>query len=439
MGRRYGPVFSLRLGTQLVVVVNGYRAIRDALVKKGEFCNSRPHMPIMERTTRRNGIVNAVFGPSWKEQRTFTLHVLRNFGMGRSIVEDRVSEECLHLKKAIESFDGNSFDPTHVLTNGIANIISSIIFGGRFEYDDPFFRTLLRLCNKNFELAGSVAISNFFPVLQYIPFGPMREIVDNFEIYRKFLNGKIEEHRQSFDPDNVHDVVSAYLHEMNNRKEEQREPGHFNDDNLFAVVSDLFAAGTETTSTTLRWAVLYFALYPDVQKRVQAELDEVVGMGTPTLANRRQLPYTEATIHEIQRMSSIVPLCIPHAASENTEILGHYIPKDTVIMVNLWSALNDPDTWTNPEQFNPERFLDDKGQVEKPDELIPFSIGRRVCLGEQLAKTELFLIITQILHQFTITIAEEENQDMASLLKPVAGITLSPQPYKIQAVNRHAL
>ncbi|XP_070534292.1 cytochrome P450 2J2-like [Ptychodera flava] len=432
LGEKYGPVFSLRLGTELVVVINGYKAIREALVKKGEFCNSRPSMPIMQRTTKQLGVVNAYYGASWKEQRKFTLSVLRSFGMGKSTVEGRVTEEAYHLCMEIRKLQGEAFDPTHFMTNAIANIISSIIFGKRFEYDDPTFRRLLYLCNKNFELAGSVAISNFFPILQYLPIGPMKEIVDNFEIYRNFLNDKINEHRLNFDPNDISDVISAYLSEMDARK--TTEGSSFHDDNLFAVVSDLFAAGTETASTTLRWALLYFAVFEDVQTKVQKELDDVVGRHRkPCFSDRHNLPYTEAVTLEIHRMASIVPICLPHSTIADTEIMGHKIPKDTVLIVNLWSALNDPKTWKDPDRFDPTRFLNAEGKVKRYKELIPFSIGRRVCLGEQLAKTEIFLLLTRLLHEFRISPAADCQ---SPTMKPVAGITLSPQPYRICAKKR---
>ena len=143
------------------------------------------------------------------------------------------------------------------------------------------------------------------------------------------------------------------------------------------VIDDLFAAGTETTSTTLSWGLIYMTLNPDIQHRVQAEIDAVLGKGDlPSMSHRTKMPYTEACIAEIQRLGDVVSLGVPHATTEDVTFRGFFIPSGTMILPNMNSVSMDPDLWKTPERFDPGRFLDGDGRFVKREQLIPFSIGR---------------------------------------------------------------
>ena len=144
-----------------------------------------------------------------------------------------------------------------------------------------------------------------------------------------------------------------------------------------AIVGDLFGAGTETTSTTLTWSIIYMTLNQKIQDRVHAEIIDVIGSsGIPSMHNRSHMPYTEACIAEIQRLGDIVPLGVPHATTEDTNLRDFFIPKDTMIIANMYSIHRDPKLWEEPEKFNPERFLDDDGKFTKREEFKPFSSGK---------------------------------------------------------------
>jgi cytochrome P450 family 2 subfamily U polypeptide 1 len=117
-------------------------------------------------------------------------------------------------------------------------------------------------------------------------------------------------------------------------------------------------------------------LNPDIQKTVQTEIDDVMhNHEQPRMQHRSQLPFTEACLNEIQRLGDIVPLGVPHATTEDVNFMGFHLPKNTMIMPNMYSVHHDPKYWPNPDKFDPGRFLDDDGKVIKRDELIPFSIG----------------------------------------------------------------
>ncbi|XP_005756050.1 cytochrome P450 2J2-like, partial [Pundamilia nyererei] len=133
---------------------------------------------------------------------------------------------------------------------------------------------------------------------------------------------------------------------------------------------------TETTTTTLHWGLLYMIHYPDIQEKVQAEIDAVVGSSRqPSTSDRENMPFTDAVIHEIQRSGNIIPLNVVHMANKNTTLDKYSIPKGTKILATLHSVLHDESMWETPHSFNPQHFLDQDGKFRKREAFIPFSAG----------------------------------------------------------------
>ena len=152
----------------------------------------------------------------------------------------------------------------------------------------------------------------------------------------------------------------------------------FNHNDLVRCLCDMFGAGTETSATTIKWALLFMIQNPDIQHRVQKELDQEIGGDRMiSLKDRPNLPYTYATLMEIQRVSNVVPLSVPRATTVNTRLGGYDIPKGTVVIPNIWGIHHDPAIWKDPEEFQPERFLDDQGCLKRWEEFIPFSLGKK--------------------------------------------------------------
>ncbi|XP_072037095.1 cytochrome P450 2U1-like [Amphiura filiformis] len=174
--------------------------------------------------------------------------------------------------------------------------------------------------------------------------------------------------------------------------------------------------------------------YPEIQDRIQRELDSVVGRNRlPRLADKTELPFACATLLEIQRAGSIAPLGFMHYNKQDTTLAGYNVPKGSIVVSNLWSVHHGSELWENPVEFNLERFLDDQGAVKERDELIPFSIGRRNCIGDHLAKMELFIFFTHLLHQFKFTKPEDSP---ALSFEGITGIVFSPQPFLTRVTVR---
>uniref|UniRef100_A0A8C9PF92 Uncharacterized protein n=1 Tax=Spermophilus dauricus TaxID=99837 RepID=A0A8C9PF92_SPEDA len=355
LSQKYGSIYSIQMGPKKVVVLSGYETVKEALVAYGNQFGERSQVPIFERI-----------------------------------------------------FNGK------VMNASVANIIVSVLFGKRFEYQDPQFLRLLTLIGENVKLVGSPRIA----VIVSFPF--------TFSSPEKHL---IDHEKESLE--NCH-FKSRYFLKCS---EYNASADYFSDENLVALVSNLFAAGTETTVSTLRWGILLMMRYPEVQKKVCDEIAKVVGLAQPRIAHRTQMPYTDAVIHEVQRFANILPTSLPHATTTNVKFKNYYIPKGTEVITLLTSVLQDPTQWEKPHTFNPEHFLNSKGKFVKREAFMPFSVGNRKCVGESLARMELFLFFTSLMQKFTF----QPPHGVSHLdldLTPDIGFTTRPMPHKICALLR---
>ncbi|XP_044532897.1 cytochrome P450 2J2-like [Gracilinanus agilis] len=436
--RKYGNIFSMEILSTPMMTVTGLPLIKEVLVNQGQVFIDRPHFPLLSYAFKSAGLLMSN-GQEWKDQRRFTLMTLRNFGLGKKTLELRIQEEATYLVEAIREEKGQPFDPHFQINNAVSNIICSVTFGNRFEYHDSQFRELLKSLDQASVLQASWACQffNICPwIMKFLP-GAHKKLRREWKKLESFVAHVIKQHKEDQNSEEAQDFIDAYLKELSKVMERaQKHAGNissrFNEANLVACTLDLFFAGTETTSTTLRWALLYMALYPEIQGKIQAEIDRVIGQSRqPTMADRENMPYTNAAVHEVQRMGNIIPVNAPRVATVDTTVAGYHVPKGTMMLTNLTALHRDPKEWATPETFNPEHFLEN-GQFKKRESFLPFSAGKRVCLGEQLARTELFIFFTCLLQRFTFQ-APADTQ-----LSPDfrTGLTLSPVPYKICALPR---
>uniref|UniRef100_A0A2K5V9C0 Cytochrome P450 n=1 Tax=Macaca fascicularis TaxID=9541 RepID=A0A2K5V9C0_MACFA len=434
--RRFGDVFSLQLAWTPVVVLNGLAAVR-ALVTCGEDTADRPPVPINQVLgfgPRSQGGVPGAHGPAWREQRRFSVSTLRNLGLGKKSLEQWVTEEAACLCAAFTDQAGRPFRPNSLLDKAVSNVIASLTYGRRFEYDDPRFLRLFDLTHEALkEESGFLReVLNAVPLLLRIP-GLAGKVLRSQKAFLTQLDELLTEHRMTWDPAQPpRDLTEAFLAEM--EKAKGNPESSFNEENLRIVVADLFSAGMVTTSTTLAWGLLLMILHPDVQRRVQQEIDNVIGqVRRPEMGDQARMPYTTAVIHEVQRFGDIVPLGVTHMTSRDIELQGFLIPKGTTLFTNLSSVLKDEAVWEKPFRFHPEHFLDAQGRFVKPEAFLPFSAGRRACLGEPLARMELFLFFTCLLQRFSFSVPAGQPRPSHH---GVFAFLVTPSPYELCAVPR---
>ncbi|KAM9701552.1 cytochrome P450 2C18-like isoform 3-T3 [Dama dama] len=398
----YGPVFTLYFGMKPMVVLHGYEAVKEALTDLGEEFSGRGRLPVSEKVRKGHGILFSN-GKRWKETRRFSLMTLRNLGMGKRSIEDRVQEEAHCLVEELRKTNGLPCDPTFILGCAPCNVICSIIFQNRFEYKDQIFLGIMKIFNENTRILSSpwLQVCNTFPVfIDYFP-GSHNKFFKNCANVKSYIFEKAREHQTSLDINNPRDFIDCFLIKMEQEKDNQ-EPV-YTVENLASTILDLFVAGTETTSTTLRYGLLLLLKHPEVTAKVQEEIDCVIGRHRiPCMQDRSHMPYTDAVIHEIQRYADLLPTSLPHAVTRDIKFRNYLIPKGTDILTSLTSVLRDDKEFPNPGVFDPGHFLDESGNFRKSDYFMAFSTGKRVCVGEGLARMELFLFLTTILQKFTL-------------------------------------
>nr|XP_020819828.1 cytochrome P450 2C19-like isoform X2 [Phascolarctos cinereus] len=317
--------------------------------------------------------------------RYFSLMTLKNFGMGKRSIEERVQEEAKCPVEALKTTNGMPCDPTFILGCAPCNVICSIIFQKRFEYHDQKFLHLMEILDEKVKILSSpwAQIYNLFPALvQYFP-GHHHKLFKNCQVLHNFILGKVKEHQESLDPNNPKDLIDSFKWSRK-RKKPQSE---FTMEKLAYTVSDIFGAGIATTSTTLRYGLLLFLKHPEITDKIREEIDRVIGQNrSPCLKDRNSVPYTDAVIHEIERYTDLVPANLTHSVAQDTKFRQYLIPKGTTIIPLLTSVLYDKKEFPNPGQFDPGHFLDESGNLEKSDYFMPFSTGagdtKREDLGE---------------------------------------------------------
>ncbi|XP_021359334.1 steroid 17-alpha-hydroxylase/17,20 lyase-like [Mizuhopecten yessoensis] len=434
----YGPVITIQIGPLKMVVLNTIEATIEAMVTKGtDFANRPVTASGMLLSDGGKNILLSQYTPTWKLHRKIASKALRNSlrGEKQETALDASMAEFITLLTATE---GQPFTPHAYIDHALFNLMSGLCFKKVYQFNDKTFKRFIDVDNEFIREFGLGLIEDVFPILAIWPSQRFQKVIGLLTEILQFTYDRFQEHVDDFDADDIKDISDFVIMARKEAEEEENAEllDQLTDEHLRQIVTDVFFAGFETSRFTLTWGLLYLAGHPEVQKRAQLEMDEVVGRARlPTLKDRSSLPYTEAVLHEVMRVATVSPLGIPHAARVDSMICGYDIPKGTTVAINHWALHNDPRYWDQPQKFNPERFLTSEGKLAPiPDSWVPFSVGRRVCIGESASKPELILILSVILHQFNIKLPPGVAADYSPEASGLAGYIANR--YKIQAEKR---
>ncbi|XP_055012371.1 LOW QUALITY PROTEIN: cytochrome P450 1B1-like [Boleophthalmus pectinirostris] len=446
LAKKYGNVYQIRLGCSDIVVLNGDKAIRQALIQHSTEFAGRPNFVSFQVVSGGKSMTFGNYSKQWKMHKKCPVNnqivqsTIRAFSSAnsqtRKAFEQQIVAEATELVEILlrHSSQAQYFNPAHELTVAAANVICALCFGKRYGHDDVEFRALLQRVDEFGETVGAGSLVDVMPWLQCFP-NPVRSVFKNFQQLNKeffsFVHDKVEQHRKTFDPNITRDMSDAFIGVI----DKGQSANGLTTDYTEGTVADLIGAGLDTVSTALHWLLLLLAKYPHMQTKLQEVIDQVVGRSRlPSMEDRKQLAYVDAFIYETMRFTSFIPIPLPHATTSDVTLQGCHIPKDTVVFVNQWSVNHDPLKWKEPHIFDPSRFLDKNGSLDKDiiNSVMIFSVGKRRCIGDQIAKAEVFLFFAILLHQCSFEKCPSEEVTMNCNY----ALTLRPIHYKISAKLR---
>uniref|UniRef100_A0AAY4DGM1 Uncharacterized protein n=1 Tax=Denticeps clupeoides TaxID=299321 RepID=A0AAY4DGM1_9TELE len=417
---KYGDVYSLMMGSHNVIIVNSHHYAKEVLLKKGKTFAGRPRtVNILTRDGKDNRFYCAP-GPQHVRDGSASIEQTSEL---RHLSGAQASAMC----DVLEGTQSVAVDLAPELTRAVTNVVCSLCFSSSYKRGDPEFESMLQYSQGIVDTVAKDSLVDIFPWLQIFPNEDLRILKECVSVRDKLLETKYREHKADYSDSVQRDLLDALLRakrSSENNNTSTQGVG-LTDDHLLMTVGDIFGAGVETTTTVLKWSIVYLVHYPEVGTRRGRH---------PQLSDRGNLPYLAATIREVLRIRPVSPLLIPHVAVADTSIGEYAVKKGARVIVNLWSLHHDQREWKNPDLFDPgESRKHNPGCAVPSASYLPFGAGVRVCLGEALAKMELFLFLSWLLHRFTLEMPA--GQPLPSL-DGKFGVVLQPQKFKVHAHPR---
>ncbi|KAG5271889.1 hypothetical protein AALO_G00185260 [Alosa alosa] len=381
-----------------MVVLSGSDIIREALVKKWTDFAGRPHSFTGDIVSGGGCSISlGDYSDEWKLHRRLVHSALQR--CTAESLHSLIQQQALKLRKVLLEYNETAVDLSEDFTVAASNVITTLAFGKQYNKTSPELQCLHGCLNEIVALWGSSWIS----------------ALDSFPILR------VED-----DAIKERGALTAFLKKQE-KTEGESQRSTLTDTHVHMTTVDLLIGGTETTAAWLSWTVAFLLHRPEIQHKVHEEMCSVLEARYPDYKDRHRLPHLSALISEVLRLRPVAPLAVPHRAIRNSSIAGYFIPKDTVIIPNLFGAHHDPTVWRDPYSFKPERFLKADGALLRS--LLPFSGGARLCLGESVAKMEIFLFTAYLLRDFELL--HPGDKECLPDLKGVASVVLKTKPFKV--------
>ena len=445
MADTYGDIFSMKIGSRLVVVLNRPKAIREALVKKASVFAGRPalHSFSIASGGGKCGVAFVDYSPKQQALRKLSQNAMHKYLTSPEMLEGKIQAECHRLLDYFKKHQGKPFDPRNIFKIATSNIIVGILFGTNFPYGHKDLQAMLDTSDAFKDEMGGGAAVDFMPWLGVFPSGNLNKLSHLYNVFVNLVNKLYLENKSTFVYGKVRNLADTLLklYYENNKKALTEETSYtLNDKDLLWTLTDLFGAAMDTSSVSLSFALGYLIKYPAIQAQIQAEVDTVLGCrDSVKMKDVERLHYLKAFVYEIFRITSVLPTSIPHSTTADTTLEGYFIPKGTLIFPNLWSAHQDPTAWKDPAVFDPRRFLDEKHHVIDPHLLpgfMPFSIGRRKCPGYELGIQQICMILATLVHSCAFTQEGLDPKYKVLDLTPVYGMSMKPSTYYLKVESR---
>ncbi|XP_068929423.1 steroid 21-hydroxylase [Petaurus breviceps papuanus] len=429
--QKYGPLYRFHLGIRDVVVLNSKTAIEEAFVKKWMYFSGRPQTFAI-RLVNKDGqdLSLGDYTPLWKAHRKLARFALL---YAQNNLEPLIEQMIQDLCKSLLAHNGTPVNIYEEFLKFTCSIICFLSFGEKVSYSAlfPSFNDCIEELLLAFD-SWQVHILDILPFLRFFPNPGLRKLKKMIEKRDRIVQKQLRWHKETLVEGQTRDLTDYMLQKI---REQGEGPDELSEGHVHMTLVDLFIGGTETTASTLTWIVAFLLHHPEIQRRLQEELDQELGPGfsgnPPNYGDRARFPLLNATIAEVLRLRPVAPLAIPHCTKQTSSLCGFDIPKNSIIIANIYAAHHDDSVWAQPYDFRPDRFL----EPELSPVGIPFGCGPRTCLGERLARLEVFLVLAHVLQAFTLL---PEGSHTLPSLKPVFGTNTKILDFLVRLQPREA-
>lgn len=433
LAKVYGPLIHLRLGAvHMVIAASASVAAKFLKTHDANFSSRPPNAGAKYVAYNYQDLVFAPYGPRWRLLRKISAVHLFSAKALDDFCHVREEEVAVLTRALLAGAKSGAINLGQLLNVCTANALGRVMLGRRVFNDtsggagkaDEFKEMVVELM----VLAGVFNIGDFVPSLEWLDLqgvvAKMKKLHCRFD---NFLTAIVEEHKAMAPSgrDQKHtDLLSTLL-----SLEDDGEGGKLTDTEIKALLLNMFTAGTDTSSSTIEWAIAELIRHPHLLTQAQQELESVVGPNRLVSdSDLAQLPFLQAIIKETFRLHPSTPLSLPRMASESCQIDSYDIPKGSTLLVNVWAIARDPNAWTEPLEFRPERFLPG-GERPSADvrgndfEVIPFGAGRRICAGMSLGVRMVQLLTATLVQGFDWELAKGIRPDTLNM-DEAYGLTL---------------
>ncbi|XP_049397539.1 cytochrome P450 71AU50-like [Solanum stenotomum] len=401
LAKTHGPLMYVRLGLVPTIVVSSADTAEKFLKTYDHIFASRPHNEAaLYLAYGQKNMITAKYGPYWRNMRKFcTQHLLSNQKINSFQSMRRQQVELMIKSLKNEACDHRVVvDLSAKISSLSADMTCLMVFGKKYTDEDLDKRGFKALVNEVEHLAATPNLGDFFPFLGVIDLqGLTRLLKDLSKVFDEFLEKIIDEHVQSRDQKQSKDFVDTMLDIMQSGEAEFQ----FDRSHIKAVLFDMLIAAMGTSPSAIEWILTELLRHPHVMKKLQKELEEVVGLERMVKeSDLEKLKYLDMVVKEGMRLRAVAPLA-PHEAMKDCVVNSFHIHKGSRIMINFSAIHRDPNIWPEPEKFLPERFVGSSIDIRGRDfQLLPFGSGRRGCPAMQLAIVLIDLIVAQLVHCF---------------------------------------
>ncbi|CAL5202315.1 unnamed protein product [Lathyrus oleraceus] len=403
LAKIYGPVMHLQLGEVSTIVISSPVCAKEVMKTHDINFASRPCLLASEiMSYNSTNIAFAPYGSYWRELRkicTLELLSLKRVNSYQSIREDVLS----NLVKWLASQDGSPINLTEAVISSIYTIVSRAAFGNKCKDQEEF----ISVVKESIKVAAGFDLGDLFPSAKWLQHVTgLRPKLERYhrqtdQIFENIINEhKGEKYTKAKDEqgeveEDLVDVLLKY-------EDYSNKDFSLTKNNIKAIILDVFGAGGETSASTIDWAMAEMIRDPRIMKKAQDEVREVFKMKGRVDENcLNELNYLKSVVKETLRLHPPAPLLLPRECGQACEINGFHIPIKSKVIINAWTIARDPNYWTEPERFYPERFIDRTIDYKGSNfEYIPFGAGRRICPGSTFGLRNIDLTLAMLLYHF---------------------------------------